>query len=111
MWGANAAAPLNSAHFGYGIGAILVNLLVRPFLGKIPSSMNGTSSKEVNGTATSNYLTPTNSIIIFPYLITAALCVVIATGHTFFYTRERRKNLQNQKVRMSSREHKTREII
>ena len=32
MWGANAAAPLNTAHLGYGIGAVLVNLLVRPFL-------------------------------------------------------------------------------
>jgi hypothetical protein len=32
MWSASAAAPLNTAHLGYGIGAVFVNLFVRLFL-------------------------------------------------------------------------------
>ncbi len=40
MWGANAAAPLNIVQLGYGLGAIFVNLLVRPFLGNKITSIN-----------------------------------------------------------------------
>ena len=99
MWGANAAAPLNSAHFGYGIGAIFVNLLVRPFLSQMTSSMNPTASKGVNITESSANMTATSSIIVFPYSITAALCALIAVGHLFFYIRELRKRREKLDAR------------
>ncbi len=35
MWGENAAAPLNIVQLGYGIGAVFINLLVRPFFNRI----------------------------------------------------------------------------
>ncbi|UJR16772.1 hypothetical protein I4U23_003672 [Adineta vaga] len=61
MWGTNAAAPLNIVQLGYGIGAIFVNLLIRPF---------------VNSTRTN---------IVIPYSITASLCILMAIGFVFFY--------------------------
>ena len=79
MWGANAAAPLNTVQFGYGVGAVFVNLLVRPFLEKKIPSMDSTSS--------SNTETETKANIFIPYTITAVLCIIIALGHLFFYIR------------------------
>lgn len=61
MWGANAAAPLNIVQLGYGLGAVIVNLLVRPFL--------------------------TKGNLFIPYTITAVCCVLVAVGHLFFYIR------------------------
>jgi len=85
MWGGNAAAPLNSVHLGYGLGAVFVNLLVRPFISKNVSPVDGTN----------------NQTIIIPYSITAILCFLIAVGHIFFYIaelRNRRQNLQTQQT-------------
>ncbi|CAF1925144.1 unnamed protein product [Rotaria magnacalcarata] len=84
MWGSNAAAPLNTAHLGYGIGAVFVNLLVRPFL----------TQKNVN-------LTPNSSSLFIPYSITALLCFLLAIGHLFFYIKEQKNHreiLQVQQI-------------
>lgn len=62
MWGMNSAAPLNIVRLGYGIGAILMNLFVQPFL-------------------------PQSNLFV-PYLITAILCFAIAIGYLIFYVRE-----------------------
>ena len=66
MWTDHAAAPLSCAHLGYGIGAVFVNVLVRPFLSSSTSS---------------------SSTLLIPYSITAVLCLVVALGHLLFYTR------------------------
>jgi fucose permease len=79
MWGANAAAPLNIVQLGYGLGAVIVNLLVRPFLPK------GVSP--ITSTLTSTTVTEMKANIFIPYTITAVLCVLIAVGHLFFYIR------------------------
>ncbi|UJR20194.1 hypothetical protein I4U23_023326 [Adineta vaga] len=71
MWNDKAAAPLNMTQLGYGIGAILVNLLVRSFLVDKSSSINITA-------------------MIIPYSITAALCFLVAIGHALFYIRKLR---------------------
>ena len=78
MWGVNAAAPLNLVHLGYGLGAIFVNLLVRPFISQNVLPVNVTNNK----------------IIIVPYSITAILCFLIAIGHIFFYIAELRNRRQ-----------------
>jgi hypothetical protein len=79
MWGGNAAAPLNTVQLGYGLGAVIVNLLVRPFLPK------GVSP--ITSTLTSTTVTEMKANIFIPYTITAVLCVLIAVGHLFFYIR------------------------
>ncbi|CAF4000005.1 unnamed protein product, partial [Rotaria sp. Silwood1] len=98
MWGMNAAAPLNTVHLGYGIGAVFVNLLVRPFLTQKVLSNTVTDSERINSTLSSVNATKTNSNIVIPYTITAVLCVLIAAGHIFFYIRELRSQRQKLPV-------------
>ena len=89
MWGDHAAAPLNLVRLGYGIGAIIVNLLVRPFLSTEISSNTSTATK-VN--------------IFIPYTITATLCMLVALGHLCFYVRvlkmRKDKSKKSQSVNM-----------
>jgi fucose permease len=92
MWGVNAAAPLNAANVGYGIGALLVNLLVRPFVTKNIPSINATDNQEIN-------TMKNNSNIFIPYTIVAGLCVLIAIGFVFFYIRELKSQRQKLEVR------------
>ncbi|CAF2658407.1 unnamed protein product [Rotaria sp. Silwood2] len=105
MWGKNAAAPLNTAHLGYGVGAIIVNLLVRPFLSQSSLSINSKNNTEVNSTLSSVNSTLTNSSIIAPYSITAVLCLLLAIGHIYFYIEEQKnqkRRLEIQQVDYSS---------
>lgn len=83
MWGVNAAAPLNSVHLGYGLGAIFVNLLVRPFISQNVLPIDVTNNK----------------IIIIPYSITAILCFLIAIGHIFFYIADLRNRRQHETIK------------
>jgi fucose permease len=85
MWDTRAAAPLNLVNLGYGLGAILANLLVRPFLNNNPHT-NSTVS------------IPLNSDIRVPYLITAALSLVIGMGHFIFFLRGKKAKVEEQKV-------------
>jgi fucose permease len=101
MWDNRAAAPLNLVHFGYGFGAIFANLLVRPFLNKKNSHVNTTISLSLNSTLSTSISAPLNSDIRVPYLITAALCLVIGIGHFIFLLREknhRKVKIEEQKV-------------
>ena len=101
MWGKHAAAPLNTVHLGYGIGAVFVNLLVRPFLTKDVIFDNTTKITTQNITLSSSvYASKVNKSIFLPYSITATLCVLIAAGHIYFYLRE----LRSQKQRLQIRE-------
>jgi hypothetical protein len=89
MWGVHAATALSTAHFGYGIGAIFVNLLVRPFLTEKTLSIGITNNQGID------------SSIFIPYSITAGLCILTAVGHLVFYIRElrnQRQKLQIQQV-------------
>jgi len=88
MWDNRAAVPLNLVHFGYAFGAILANLLVRPFLNN--------KNPHVNSTLSTSISAPLNSDIRVPYLITAALCSVIGIGHFIFLLREK----NNKKVKI-----------
>ena len=99
MWGVNAAAPLNTAHLGYGIGAVFVNILVRPFLTKKINSINSADQSIVNTTLTSAYVKEENSNIIIPYSITAVLCALIAAVHVFFYIRALKSERERLEVR------------
>jgi fucose permease len=101
MWGVNAAAPLNTAHLGYGIGAVFVNLLVRPFLtGQTNiTSITVTVDSVVNSSSTSDNVIKANSNIFVPYSITAALCILIAVGHIFFYIRALKSQREKLEVR------------
>jgi fucose permease len=102
MWGVNAAAPLNSVHLGYGLGAVFTNLLVRPFIAQKVLSINVTNNEGLNST-----LSMVNPNIVIPYSITAILCFLIAVGHLFFYVpelRNRRQKLQVQQVIINQRE-------
>jgi fucose permease len=98
----HAAAPLNTAHLGYGIGAVFVNLLVRPFITQKVSSVS-----TIDDEGTTSSVSPVNTIktesnIVIPYSIIAALCVLIAAGHIYFYIRalqSQRQKLDVQEVR------------
>ena len=79
MWGANAAAPLNTVQLGYGLGAVIVNLLVRPFLTKTVSTIDSTEAP--------NTATETRAKLFIPYTVTAVCCALVALGHVFFYIR------------------------
>jgi fucose permease len=107
MWGVNAAAPLNSVHLGYGLGAVFTNLLVRPFITEKVLSIDGTNNEGINSTLSMGNLTKVNPNIVIPYSITAILCFLIAVGHIFFYVselRNRRQKLQVQQVIINPRE-------
>jgi hypothetical protein len=95
MWGVNPAAPLNTAHLGYGIGAVFVNLLIRPFLTQhvLPIDI------EQNVTVSSVNQIKANSNIFIPYSITAGLCLIIAGGHIFFYIREQKSQRHKAEIR------------
>jgi len=99
MWGVNAAAPLNAVQSGYGIGAVLVNLLVRPFLIQKVLSTSTTDNEGIHSTASSVNTTWKNSNIVIPYSIAAVLCVLIAVGHTYFYVRKLRNQKQKLEIR------------
>lgn len=102
MWGANAAAPLNTVQIGYGVGAVLVNLLVRSFLTNKISSTNVIDNQKVISTLTSINTKKYNSNIIIPYSIAAVLCLLIAAGYVFFYIQElksRKHTLEIQEVK------------
>ncbi|CAF3238275.1 unnamed protein product [Rotaria sp. Silwood2] len=101
MWDINAAAPLNLVHFGYPIGAVFVNLLVRPFITQKVLLTNVTNNEVINSTLSLINATKVNSNIVIPYSITAILCFLIAIGHIFFYVpqlRNQRQKLQVQQV-------------
>ena len=107
MWGDNAAAPLNSVHFGYGAGAVFVNLLVRPFITQKVLSIHVTYNEGINSTLSLINPTKVNSNIIIPFSITAILCFLIAVRHIFFYVvelRYRRQKLQVRQVIINQRE-------
>jgi fucose permease len=89
MWGDHAAAPMNLVRLGFGLGAIFVNLLVRPFLTKNISPI----------ALPSNTVTETKANIFIPYSITAGLCVLIAVGHLFFYIRALKSERDKIEVR------------
>ncbi|CAF3483464.1 unnamed protein product [Rotaria socialis] len=101
MWSSNAAAPLNTAHLGYGIGAVFVNLLVRPFLSQKSTLINKKDYKQANETLSDVNLTTNNSSLFIPYSITALLCFLLAIGHLFFYIKEQKNHreiLQVQQI-------------
>jgi len=77
MWQDRVAAPLNMVHFGYGFGAILANLIVRPFfnLKNIPKQTNG-SIRSVS--------IPIDADISIPYFIAASSCIFIGFIHLTF---------------------------
>ncbi len=91
MWGDNAAAPMNLVRLGYGLGAIFVNLLVRPFLTK--------NISPIASTLASNTVIETEANIFIPYSITAALCVLIAVPHLCFYIRALKSEREKLEVR------------
>lgn len=104
MWAENAAAPLNTAHLGYGIGAVFVNLLVRSFISQNKSSINNKNETLVNE----------KSNIFIPYSITSILCFLIAVGHLFFYIKERktqREKLEIQEVSLEKMNLNKRKLI
>ncbi|CAF4378853.1 unnamed protein product [Rotaria sp. Silwood2] len=101
MWGDNAAAPLNSVHLECGLGAVFVNLLVRPFITQKVLSINVTNHEGVYSTSSILNATKVNPSIVIPYSITEILCFLTAVGHIFFYIpelRKRRQKLQVQQV-------------
>jgi len=99
MWGANVAAPLNTVHLGYGIGAVFVNLLVRPFLAQKVLTISNADNSSDNSTLTSVNTIEAKSNIFIPYTITAVLCVLIAAGHTFFFIRALKTQKQILEIR------------
>ena len=79
-------------HLGYGLGAIFVNLLVRPFLGDENLRLNNTASF---------VSVSSNSNIKIPYSIITGLCFLIGVGHliySIYAKKNSRKKLTIQEV-------------
>ncbi|CAF1425123.1 unnamed protein product [Adineta ricciae] len=87
IWGIDSAPPLGAMHTGYGIGALLAILLVRPFLIETGASVNHMSSEKFN--------------IIGPYLIAGSLCTLIALGNLFFAFREAKNKRERLEFKQS----------
>lgn len=76
---------MNAVHLGYGIGAVLVNLVARPFL----------TSRTPSGSDVK---------IIPPYCITGALCIVVAIGNLICHILEARSSRETVEVRQVRRQ-------
>lgn len=88
MWQDRVATPLNIVHFGYGFGAIIANLIVRPFF-NVKTHPNETISRSVS--------MPLDADIRIPYFIAAGSCSIVASMHLTFYIWEQiKKNKQNK---------------
>jgi fucose permease len=102
MWDTRVAAPFNMLHFGYGFGAILANLIVRPFLGNKSSYVNATASSELNATLSTSISTLLDADIRGPYLIAAGLCILIGSGHLAFFIKEKKTKRHKVKKEQAS---------
>ncbi|CAF1425200.1 unnamed protein product [Adineta ricciae] len=87
IWGIHSAPPLGAIRTGYGIGALLAILLVRPFLIETGSSVSHMSNGKFNITG--------------PYLIAGSLCTLIALGHLFFASREAKNKRERLEFKQS----------
>ena len=85
MWKDFASSPLSCTHLGYGIGAFLLNLFIRPFiLQDKPDSMKNFNETQFDSNGKSS-----RSIVI-PYSFVSILCFIISIGHLTFYIQKRR---------------------
>ena len=93
MWKTCSAAPLNMIHFGYGFGAILANLIVRPFMNKNNSTT--TNSSELNSTLSKSNPMLVTWDIRYPYIIAGSIAFIIGIGHLIFFIRGRTNKVNN----------------
>ena len=101
MWDARVAAPFNMVHFGYGFGAILANLIVRPFIDNKKSYVNTTAPSKLNSTLSTSISTPLDADIRVPYLIAGGLCLLVGIGHLVFFIqgqKNKRDSVKKQKA-------------
>jgi fucose permease len=84
IWGTRATAPFSVIHLGYSCGAIVANLIVRPFLNYNNSYVNTTESSQFNSTLSRSISIPLDVDIRVPYLIAAGLSFLIGVGHFIF---------------------------
>lgn len=84
-------------HFGYGLGAIGANLIVRPFLKNKNSSINSNLSLEINSTLSKNISESLDADIRIPYLSAGGLCILVSVGHLLFILCKQNKD-KKQKV-------------
>jgi len=80
---------LNIVQLGYSLGAIFVNLIVRPFLGKKINSINPNDDEGID---LYNNGTTTESDIVVPYSITAGFCALMAIVYVYYYIHELKKS-------------------
>lgn len=85
LWGTRVAAPLNSVHFGYGVGAIIANLIVRPFFNHENPNGYINESIELNSTFSRSVSIPIDTDIRIPYLIAASSCILVAFMNLGFF--------------------------
>jgi hypothetical protein len=82
---------LNIVQLGYSLGAIFVNLIVRPFLGKTSNSINPNDDR---GFELPNNGTTTESDILVPYSITAGFCALMSIVFVYCYIHELKSRKQ-----------------
>jgi fucose permease len=102
MWKNRAAAPFNIVHLGYSCGAILANLLVRPFLHNSKSHVNVNISVQLNSTLSSSISVPLDADIRVPYMIAAGLCLLIGIGHLIFFIQEQKERQKKAQIKQVS---------
>ncbi|CAH1798362.1 unnamed protein product, partial [Owenia fusiformis] len=89
LWGEHTPSPMHSMHFGWRAGAFLAPMIAYPFLSgrlEVPilvnSTLNNTTEATiVNGTR----IILTESKIIYPYMITGGLGVLISFVYLGFF--------------------------
>ena len=99
MWKEDVAAPLNLVHLGFGIGAVIGNFLIKPYLppaDRLDPSSNDESHLERD---------LSNQSIRIPYSISSIICLIIGLGHLFLFIYERirqQRSTRNEETNSST---------
>ena len=77
LWGNDAASPMNSLHFGFGLGALLAPQIARPFLGSEDNSTD-TQTYDVTAAIEVRSTPEDDSRIEIPYSIVGTFILCFA---------------------------------
>lgn len=104
IWGESATNYLQILHMSFGIGALIVPLITRPFL--LPLNRDEEDGIRSNGTALVNGYSPDDVMIQYPYLITGLFICSISIPFGIFYLKELRNPAQYESLTEESKDKK-----
>ena len=90
LWAKECPPFLQALHFSYGIGSLLVSLIVEPYLKEEPTDDFQDTNASMSNNITKVDLTPDDINLIFPYSFIAVITAAVAVFFlfTFIFSRE-----------------------